>query len=254
MEKEVFNEENISNPVWLAKKNPHLEKFKTFVESNKNSEQGWVGHSPIEFWNKTTCEGGIKFKELDFKNKLSSETLKRTSLKDIVEDNSIEFVVKIISILAWGRMKAENAVMFFGNYHKYEAELKKSLTSETKDRHEIYDDILKLNLKNCKPAYFTKLIFFFTSKRNKPGYIMDQWTAKSINLITGESIVRLDSMGFVSKNNDSNVYNRFCSYIDELAKHMKISGSLIEEYLFDKGGREIHIGDWRKYVKENHNR
>ena len=36
-------------------------------------------------------------------------------------------------------------------------------------------------LTHMGPAYFTKLIYFLGSKQN--GYIMDQWTARSMNLL-----------------------------------------------------------------------
>jgi hypothetical protein len=41
---------------------------------------------------------------------------------------------------------------------------------------------------------------------------------KSINLITGEKIVRLTSNSWVNEKNDTDVYELFCSKIDDLAK------------------------------------
>ena len=237
-------------------KENHSQNFKQFVEKNNNLIQGSIGYAPRGFWSKIQCEGGISFKGVVFNsNVLSKEKLNRESLIKIVNNNNTEFIVKIISIFAWGQMKVENAVIFFGYYNKYYKELEKILTDRKKNRIEIYDAILKLDLKNCKPAYFTKLIFFFTSETNYPGYIMDQWTAKSINMIMGQTLVTLDNngTGYVTIRNDKQVYKAFCHKVENLAKDTCYNGSQIEQYLFDKGGRKKEIGEWRKYVKENYN-
>ncbi|GAA4281947.1 hypothetical protein GCM10022260_23700 [Gaetbulibacter aestuarii] len=156
--------------------------------------------------------------------------------------------------MAWGQMKPENAVMFFGNFAKYKFELQKILTRKLANRKDIYNSISLLDLKNCKPAYFTKLIFYFTANNNSKGYIMDQWTAKSINLITGESLVKLDTSGYVTSSNNGDIYEKFCFIIDNLSKKnysgRKYNGSEIELFLFDRGGKKNKIGDWRRYVKK----
>ena len=53
------------------------------------------------------------------------------------------------------------------------------------------------NLRGISPAYFTKLIFFCRPKNR--GYILDQWTGKSANLIASLPIVELSRSGFVSE-------------------------------------------------------
>lgn len=39
------------------------------------------------------------------------------------------------------------------------------------------------------PAFFTKLIYFFSPTPDF--YILDQWTAKSVNLLTGNWVVKM---------------------------------------------------------------
>jgi len=46
-------------------------------------------------------------------------------------------------------------------------------------------------LKGCGPAYYTKLLVFLPSDDTR-GLIMDQWMARSINLLTGQEIVKME--------------------------------------------------------------
>lgn len=233
----------------------HYEKFKEFVQQTPDLNQGAVGVSPRDFWKTIICDGGITFKGVEVDSKeLSENKLNREEVLDIIENKETNFIIKIISIFAWGKMKPENAVRFFGHYHKYKEALEKILTNEEKERMDMFREIKKLKLKNCQSPYFTKLLFFFTATSNKPGYIMDQWTAKSINMITGELLVKLDKDGYVTGSNKGGDYERFCSIIDDLANHMydenEYNGSQIEQYLFDNGGTKP--GKWRAYVDKNY--
>lgn len=100
------------------------------------------------------------------------------------------------------------------------------------------------------PAYFTKLICFLNPNLN--GYIMDQWTAKSVNIICGKEIVKLTPQGFVdSIKNDTKVYRAFCEVIDQIAKEVNMKGIDIEESMFSNGGRKK--GGWRRFLIENWN-
>ncbi|WP_445956533.1 8-oxoguanine DNA glycosylase OGG fold protein [Yeosuana sp.] len=231
----------------------HYEKFKEFVQQTPDLNQGAVGVSPRDFWKTIICDDGITFKGVEVEiNELSEKALDRNEVLDILENKTTKFIIKIISIFAWGGMKVENGVMFFGHYNKYKNELEEILNNKTKDRKDIYEHILELNLKNCQPAYFTKLIFFFTARRQNPGYIMDQWTAKSINMITGDLLVKLDGSGIVKPSNKGASYERFCNEVESLAIDFKTDGAQIEQYLFDKGGKTKDIGIWRAYVKANY--
>ncbi len=100
-------------------------------------------------------------------------------------------------------------------------------------------------LPGMKATYFTKLIFFCSPKHD--GYIMDQWTSKSVNLIKGEKLVKLTS-GYVG-DNDVDVYKRFCNCMEELSGKGGWTAEETEIRLFSHGGRSK--GDWRSYVIEN---
>ena len=95
-------------------------------------------------------------------------------------------------------------------------------------------------------AYFTKLIFF--CPRQHDGYIMDQWTSKSVNLIFDEKIVDLSKAGFVTDTNNADKYERFCRCIEELGEAAGWEPEETELRIFSEGrGR----GAWRNYVIEN---
>ena len=108
------------------------------------------------------------------------------------------------------------------------------------------------------PAYFTKLIYFLMTDRPNPGFIMDQWTARSMNLLVSPStLVEVDVSRLkdnklevsVSDRNTEASYERFCKGVEQLGRKMVCSPDKIEERLFSKGGR--NKGEWRNYVKNN---
>lgn len=111
------------------------------------------------------------------------------------------------------------------------------------------------------PAFFTKLLYFFDQTEAKKGnvktktgrcYIMDQWTARSVNLLTGQSLVKMAGTPpsiSVSNANTGYDYERFCAQIDAIATSLQCHGSVVEERLFSWGGRRP--GRWRHYVQRN---
>jgi len=94
------------------------------------------------------------------------------------------------------------------------------------------------------PAFFTKLIFFMRVKED--GFVMDQWLAKSVNLLVGEKVVEMTGESVSSKNTHEN-YEQFCLAIDHLSETLGKSPDATEQALFSIGGKRA--GDWRKYVR-----
>jgi hypothetical protein len=94
------------------------------------------------------------------------------------------------------------------------------------------------------PAYFTKLIFFLRPDLN--GYIMDQWLARSINLLFPQAgPIRLSNT-VVTDRNTADDYERFCSHVEHVARELGITPAEAEERMFSNGGRSK--GRWRQYV------
>lgn len=109
-------------------------------------------------------------------------------------------------------------------------------------------------LPGCGPAYFTKFIFFMNGgKKSNPqhnGFIMDQWTVKSIQLLTGERRPYLSSAGYVNDDNTDEDYEFYCHTIEELASKLRFQDpDMAEEAIFSNGGK--NSGAWRRYVKRN---
>ena len=103
------------------------------------------------------------------------------------------------------------------------------------------------------PAFFTKLIYFFGQKSDSRGYIMDQWTALSANLLTGRKLVDMQIFkggARVSDDNSSDVYNDFCCFIEVLAQELNESSDQAEIRIFSMGGRREKKGKWRTYLNE----
>jgi hypothetical protein len=112
------------------------------------------------------------------------------------------------------------------------------------------------------PAYFTKLIFFLMTDRERPGYIMDQWTSASVNLLFEQTIVHTTVQKnfkndgsfkvseFVNDSNSQQQYDKFCQAVECLAKKLDVSSERTEEMMFSEGrGR----GVWRNYVVKQRN-
>jgi hypothetical protein len=106
-----------------------------------------------------------------------------------------------------------------------------------------YDLFLEAKVAGLGPAYFTKLIHFFLGE---PAYILDQWTAKSVNLLAGESYVAL-SGNYVAGRNLSDVYERYCRDVESIAKELAADPADIEEKLFSRGHPRPQ--EWRVYVR-----
>jgi hypothetical protein len=157
-----------------------------------------------------------------------------------------------IAILSWGGMNREHGKSLFN--HKEWIEiidgLKNKKIKSRKEAYELFKNIRKKGkLKGMGPAYFTKLICFVSPNLN--GYIMDQWTSKSINLLFDNKTVFLYNNGNVTDKNTAEIYEDFCRKIEYLADLLKLNPIDLEENLFSNGG--INKGKWRRFVVDNWN-
>ncbi len=173
-----------------------------------------------------------------------SELLDSNFIKDL---NNEEFA---IAILSWGGMNREHGKSLFQNKEWLEL-FEKIRSNQITTREEVYALFTTLRkskkLKGMGPAYFTKLICFVNP--NLKGYIMDQWTSKSINLLFENKIVALTNSGHVADKNSSAIYEDFCFKIEFLADLLNLKPIDLEENLFSNGG--INKGKWRQFVVDN---
>lgn len=218
-------------------------------------KEGWIGRIPLNWFN--LIKENTKFK--NEKNlHLSDKRLSRKMLFTMVGDEKISTLSCCISILSWGGMKTPHGRSLFETDHQW-IKVADELRCGNFTRKTAYEKFALLRKENklpgMGPAYFTKLIFFLLPKGNR-GYIMDQWTSASINLIYSKPIVitsiakrgtngnALDET--VSDKNSSENYDEFCKKVNEIAKKLGVEPEHAEEIMFSIGGRTP--GDWRMHV------
>ncbi len=115
-------------------------------------------------------------------------------------------------------------------------------------RQQAYDLFSTSPIPGLGPSYFTKLVYFFRPDETI-GYIMDQWTGKSIDLITGHHVVRMYGDAPTSLNTGAN-YDSFCRVIDFLAMQEGNTGDELEQRLFSQNGQyRRQRGAWRDHVR-----
>lgn len=222
--------------------NINKEAFET-LKSSINNFSSWNGIN-AKNWGNYFYTGNLN-NNLDAKL-TRSELLDSNFKKDW---NNEELA---IAILSWGGMNREHGKSLFQNNEWIEL-IEDLRNNQIKTREEAYALFTALRknkkLKGMGPAYFTKLICFVNP--NLKGFIMDQWTSKSINLLFENKIVFLNSIGHVSDKNTSQIYENFCLKIEYLADLLNLKPIDLEENLFSNGG--INKGKWRQFVVDNWN-
>ena len=223
-------------------------KHYLFFKQNMIVKSKYIGRNPDTWIN-------MSWKKQFGMNHLPTESFTRNQLFDyckLAEPNNHEM---IITILAWGGMRKNNANKLIPNFDdpKFLALITKLRAIQREGeqtqstRADMFNAFMELKNDNKIPGlgigYFTKLICFLAP--NLKGYIMDQWVSKSINLIYGDSLVKLTN-DWVNNNNHGDIYETYCSRIDEISKDLKCKGFEAEERLFSIGGKKR--GAWRTYV------
>lgn len=166
-------------------------------------------------------------------------------------------------IMAWGGANRRHVALLLANPDKTWETVLNNLRLGNYSRRDAYEAFFNLrtngNLPGVGPSYYTKLIYFLRPKHQSEngyidmGYIMDQWTAKSMNILQRNSVVRLNTYGLVLDTNTADEYEDFCQSIDTLTSAIntnlskKYLGDDIEVSIFSIGGR--HPGAWRKYLR-----
>ena len=188
----------------------------------------------------------------DLSEKASSRPLSRSILKQLSVAGDASDRDVLWSILAWGGMRRD-AARRLAKHEFLWTEIVGKLRRGGLDRRASYrlcqDAIRGVGPSGIGPAYFTKLIFFANPAHD--GYIMDQWTSRSINLlIDGPPVVKMRVKNHVDPRNNEAVYENFCCAVEALTKALhKVSPEETELCLFSKGGRNPH--PWRRYLLQN---
>lgn len=200
-------------------------------------------------------------------NKLPNEKVKRCDVFEFVKCEDTNALTKILIVLAWGGMRLEHATMALRSYQDYWKKIVNDMLNENLSSVKAYEKFHCLvnsgepkKLKGMGPAYFTKLIYFLQPKHD--GYIMDQWTARSMNLLRKGNYCeihlipgnrRKDDKGLRSfyvdpKKNDASTYEDFCEDLECLANRLGMTTTDLEVAIFSNGGALDRMGRWRYFV------
>jgi hypothetical protein len=219
----------------------NLDLFETF----KNSMQSYSK------WNGINALHWSRYIEASIDSPLLDKKLTRVDLLNSDFHLQLSDIELSFAILSWGGMNRKHGKSLFRNSEWiYIVKLIRNL--HIINRMDAYEAFYSLRIQDklpgMGPAYFTKLICFLNPKLN--GYIMDQWTAKSVNLLCDRNVVSLSKTGYVdSVKNEKWVYEEFCTIIDSVAYTLGVNGIDVEESMFSSGGKKK--GAWRKTVIEN---
>jgi hypothetical protein len=201
----------------------------------------WAGHKPWDWAQFFTHETA----------NLPRERVTRQELLEFCRQHSGEEC--FLTVMAWGGMNRKHGRSAWNSRHRELLKVVSEIrTANSLTRRGAYRLFWQARARKSLPglgaAYFTKLIYFL--RPGLDGYIMDQWTAKSINLLFGSQIelqLGKKESATVSDRNDDEDYERFCACVDELALALGCSGAEAEEKIFSQG--RPRANHWRAHVK-----
>ena len=223
--------------------NDHLRKFLSYCEKDFNNvmDHFVYGKSPYKLTRTLklyiekldnneliTYERRKGFEE-KFKGQLKPTYLDHSMLDEICKDHDTYDIEDcVLAILAWGQIYAtkNNFIPAWKSLNKPEIKsfLEDIRIGRSCNRKEIYqkftDYRLSGELKGLNTPYFTKLIYFLMRGEAR-GYILDQFTAISANVLLKKNIININKDNKVDcKKNDAEVYEKYCEFIEDLAIYL----------------------------------
>lgn len=183
---------------------------------------------------------------------LPEERHTRHQLGALVRDARLTEREIYLAVMAWGGQHMRHARSSWAGIDRLEPilqELRHGKISRLEGYRQFREVTWKRDdpVKGLGPAFYTKLLFFVPAA--SPGYIMDQWTAKSMQLLVDDGgrgpAIRM-SQGYVAASNDEKIYEIFCRFIEQLAERYGISPDNAEELVFSGSGER-----WRSHVVSN---
>lgn len=178
-------------------------------------------------------------------SRLPSRKISRDEIFQYVKSPLNRSDLTFVMIMAWGGMTEKNGKLAWSDRFKWLPIVRKMLLGRL-NAVDAYQAFSVARTAGMGPAYFTKLIYFCTKDRvSFSGYIMDQWTAKSINLLFDSPRIKLTSSGYVSRNNSKTIYRAYCYKVRWLATKLGQGPDEIEERLFSH-----RRGEWRNHLKK----
>ena len=221
---------------------PYQEPHWTIFANIPHQPQGPVGAPPMDW--------AGELPDVPQADNLPLQQLNRHEVRNICRNPQNEVLFGYLCAMAWGGQRSQNAQSAWNNRAQI-AERCQQLYEGGLTAHEAFDLFADEPIPHFGIPFFTKLLFFFSPD---PGfYIMDQWTAKSVNLLNAHhpncQCIHVTPRGWVDWQNDAATYQSFCNEIYSMAHLLQCDGQSVEERLFSKGGH--NPWPWRCYVR-NH--
>lgn len=235
-----------------------LAEVTRFKNLNASDLPVWVGVSPYS-WAESVKTG------LGNLYRLSTVPLTRSSLRALWLNSTVSVEACFISTMAWGGMQRGNGRRAWAARESW-LPVCHDVRAGRHSRSSGYAAFSELRasarLPGMGPAYFTKLLFFADPKAD--AYILDQWTTRSIHLLTGQGqypAVRKDYATakkailleaptklrvIVDDSVSVSDYLDYCLRVETLGRLLNLHPHAVEERLFSAGGRHPH--PWRAYV------
>ena len=171
----------------------------------------------------------------------------------------------IVMIFAWGGMFTWKNIgkLAMDTIEGYEGICRNLLEDKQLSPVAAYEQFFEAwkarDMMGVGPDYYTKLIYLLG---HQEAAIMDQWTAKAVNLLSDKKLIKLDSGVTVAQGNDKEVYEKYLDFLRQIqAETNMCSLSNTEELIYscsykkkDKNvSKEYHkiFSAWRKYVDDN---
>jgi hypothetical protein len=228
-------------------------------------DEGWAGFNLHNYIEQTVPDHLISN---DIKNKIPSKKVNRRELFHLIK-NEFDSIISCAAILAWGGKHRSHARRFISLSSQWLPVIDE-IKNQNIPRSEAYKSLARLreqgHLEGVGPAFFTKFIYFFSENKTNRGYIMDQWTAKSANILISdqEQIIIDRYTQTVSDKNTEKNYEVFCNFIEELSQKLSsewkinVTPDQAELCIFSLGEQKIKEDDdelnmrreWRRYLKK----
>jgi hypothetical protein len=245
-----FNDEQLIALVTKTRSDKLLEKIL--------EQKAWVKTKKIRTFIDHLAWVSKKQKEANdlFGCLLDKHPLSRSDVEKFCQESKNSEDLCWIAIMAWGGQELSRHRGLAGwstlpNYKHLIFEIRNGRLSRKESYQKFLDCRKKGLMKGIDAPFFTKLIFFMNCDRQNRGYIFDQWTAKSMKLLCPNLPIVIHGKSPRSIDNSSDVYEKFCEAIENLADQLRIrlqvphiTASIAESIIFS-----YPRGDWRRYVE-----
>lgn len=231
---------------------PHaIERLDEIVDQRQRDNEGNLVPSG-DVWLGGAYRGWAKWVTGEIIGRLPDERHTRQQLRFLIQDDQLTESEIYLAVMAWGGQRRNHGRSSWAGIDRLEPILRalrlgKICRLEGYRQFSVATTGSDKAVRGLGPAFYSKLLFFVPPA--SPGYIMDQWTAKSMQLLVERGSaappIKLTS-GIVSTTNNADVYERFCHFIEELAGRYSIDPGNAEELIFS-GSRQ----PWRSHVVSN---